>query len=231
MYKNSIMKKVGVLGGGIQGCCIALLLNKLNYDVTIIDQLDDIMSGASLNHEGKIHLGFVYAKDDTFQTGEKMMYSALYFSYYMEYLLEEQIDWNGMKSTKFQYLVPFDSLVTESEMEKYFNKLEILYKTILIENPHLSYLGEKPDKLFYKTEVPDSFDKTFFKACFQTEEVSISQNKLKIYIKNALERKGINLILNECIANINKSDNIFYVKTNNDIYKYDIVVNCLWDEY
>ena len=50
------MMEALVLGGGIQGCCIALMLRKHDYDVKIIDKSTDIFNRASLNQEGKIHM-------------------------------------------------------------------------------------------------------------------------------------------------------------------------------
>ena len=224
------MDKVGILGAGLQGCCMALLFNKLGYDVTLIDQATDIMTRASANQEGKIHMGFVYSNDTSFETGKKMMLSALHFSHCIEYLLDYKINWGELKSTKFIYLVPHDSLVSNDKLEEYFNKLQDLYIKILTDEPYLSYLGEKPEKIFHKIPVPNDVDNTFFKYCFQTEEVAISQNVLKDHIKNTLISKGVKLNLNECILNVNRSSNIrFNVKTNKNIYQYEKVVNCLWE--
>ena len=45
------------------GCCLALDLVQKGYEVDLIDAAETPMTGASLNNEGKIHLGFVYASD------------------------------------------------------------------------------------------------------------------------------------------------------------------------
>ena len=74
------MKKALVLGGGIQGCCIALMLEKQGYEVNLVDKNKDIINRASLNQEGKIHLGFVYGLDSSLKTGKKLLLDALYFA-------------------------------------------------------------------------------------------------------------------------------------------------------
>ena len=87
------MKKALVLGGGIQGCCIALMLRKHGYEVNLIDKSKDILNRASLNQEGKIHLGFVYGADASLKTGKSLLLNALYFAPYLEYLLDEKVNW------------------------------------------------------------------------------------------------------------------------------------------
>lgn len=222
-------KKVGVLGAGIQGCCTALLLHKYGYSVSLIDQASDIMMRASANQEGKIHMGFVYSNDQSFSTGKKMMIDALHFSHSMEYLLDKKINWNEMKSEKFIYLVPYDSLVNIGQLEEYFTKLENLYQKLLYKNPHLSYLDEKPEKIFHKKDVPADIDRSFFKHCFQTEEVALSQPILKQYIKEALEIKKIHLVFNTYITKVNHIDGEYEIVTDKETYKFHKVFNCLWE--
>ena len=48
---------VGVLGGGLQGCCVALTLAERGVKVTLFDKNDTLLSRAAVANEGKIHLG------------------------------------------------------------------------------------------------------------------------------------------------------------------------------
>jgi 2-polyprenyl-6-methoxyphenol hydroxylase-like FAD-dependent oxidoreductase len=59
---------IAVLGAGLQGTCIALELARRGFDVDLLDQDLEPLNRASLRNEGKIHLGFVYAKDATLRT-------------------------------------------------------------------------------------------------------------------------------------------------------------------
>lgn len=228
LFDKKIIRNVCVMGAGIQGCCCALMLKKCGYNVSIIDKECDIMTQASANQEGKIHMGFVYSNDSTFKTGMKIMNDALHFSYQMENLLEMKIDWNEIKSTKFLYLVPGTSLVSEEQLDVYFGKLQELYTELLSSNPHLSYLGEKPLKIFQKRYIPDNLNKNFFKCCYETEEYAISQNTLKKYIDIKL-RKCIDLILNERIESVEHGDHKFKVITDKQVREFDLIVNCLWE--
>ena len=53
---------IAVLGAGLQGACIALELARRGHEVDLIDQDVQPLNRASLRNEGKIHLGFVYAR-------------------------------------------------------------------------------------------------------------------------------------------------------------------------
>src|SRR6476660_2025313 len=71
--------RVGVLGGGLQGCCTALALAERAAKVTLFDKNDALLSRAAVANEGKIHLGYMYAGDPTLSTAKTMMTGALSF--------------------------------------------------------------------------------------------------------------------------------------------------------
>ena len=47
---------VGVLGGGLQGCCVALALAERGAKVTLFDKNSELLSRAAVANEGKTHL-------------------------------------------------------------------------------------------------------------------------------------------------------------------------------
>src|SRR5262245_21825995 len=75
---------VGVLGGGLQGCCIALALAERKVRVTLFDKNDALLSRAAAANEGKIHLVYMYAGDPTLSTAKTMMAGALSFAPFLE---------------------------------------------------------------------------------------------------------------------------------------------------
>lgn len=76
--------RVGVLGGGLQGCCAALALAERGLDVTLFDRNDDLLTRAAVANEGKIHLGYMYAGDPTLATAKTMMKGAVAFGPFLE---------------------------------------------------------------------------------------------------------------------------------------------------
>ena len=76
--------RVGILGGGLQGCCTALALAERAAKVTLFDKNDSLLSRAGVANEGKIHLGYMYAGDPTLSTAKTMMAGALSFAPFLE---------------------------------------------------------------------------------------------------------------------------------------------------
>ena len=95
---------IGVLGGGLQGCCTALALAERNVRVTIFDKNDSLLSEAAVANEGKIHLGYMYAGDPTLSTAKTMMTGALAFAPFLERYL-------GRAATSFSVSVPATYIV------------------------------------------------------------------------------------------------------------------------
>jgi len=223
-------ESVGILGGGMQGCCMALLFKKLGFKVTIIDQAQSLISRASSNQEGKIHMGFIYANDNSCKTGFKLLNDCLHFTFCLEDLIDSTVQWETLKSKKFIYLVPHDSICSVDHLKHYFSKLQEKYESILNSEPHLSYLGQTPEIISYSIPVPNYIDTSNFQYCFQTEEVSVSQAILREIMLNKLAKKEINVILNTKVIGIRKQAAYHYqVTTSNGDQSFDFLVNCLWE--
>ena len=64
--------RVAVIGGGLQGVGIALELSVAARQSTLFEKRGELLTQASFNNEGKIHLGFVYAMDRNLATARLM---------------------------------------------------------------------------------------------------------------------------------------------------------------
>jgi hypothetical protein len=62
MSENSQVDVI-VVGGGIFGCLSAIELAKRNLSVRLIEQSPDLMQGATLNNQNRLHLGYHYPRD------------------------------------------------------------------------------------------------------------------------------------------------------------------------
>ena len=227
------MKKALVLGGGIQGCCIALMLKKHGYEVAIIEKSKDMLNRASLNQEGKIHLGFVYGLDASLKTSKKILLDALYFAPYLEYLLDEKVNWDQIKSSQFNYLVAKDSLLSSEQFEAYLQTLQSFYLECL-ENKKLTYLGKRPKRIYQKDSLPIQVNSDLFQSNFVTQEVAVHPLTLIKIIKNKILSSNISLYLNQCVMDASKTFKGYKVETysQNDgkrILESDLVFNCLWE--
>lgn len=232
--RTSQVKRVAVLGGGIQGCVMALMFARNGYDVTIYDKSNDIMNRASAYGEGKIHLGLVYSKDTTMKTAEHMMKSALRFGPYMEYLVGRKIDWDSLKSEAFTYLVPYSSLITPAEFEDFAAKLEHIYERLMVDDSELSYLGQKPPNLITRMEtLPSTVNASFFQAGFSSVEYALSPGGIKALLKEALVLQGVKTVFGRTVMDVKRNVNItlgnLRVVTNVSEHDFDVVVNCMWE--
>lgn len=227
-------KTVCVLGAGIQGVCVALMLQKHGFKVQLIDKNSDIINRASLTYEGKIHLGFVYGMDQTLQTGYKMIKDALHFAPYLDYLLENKQNWDEIKSKPNIYLVLQDSMLLPKVIDEYFEKLNFEFCENLL-NTKLHYLGVRTDSIYEKTIVPRYIESSLVQAAYKTIEVSVDQVGLKDLMKQKIfNTPSIQLFLKHEIVDIKRELGGFVVdcKQKNDqvtSFKSDIVVNCLWE--
>ena len=119
--------RVGVLGGGLQGCCIALALAARGIRVTLFDRNDRLLSRAAIANEGKIHLGYMYANDPGQSTARMMMRGALAFAPFLERHLELPADTMAL-SRPATYVVHRDSQRTVEEVSRYLVAVHALLR-------------------------------------------------------------------------------------------------------
>ena len=142
-------------------------------------------------------MGLEYANDPSMDTATYMLESAMRFAHYTEYLVNDKLDWNQLKSERLICLLPHTSHVTPHQFEEYGNKLGKIYENILLENPELTYLGERPPKvLLGATEIPKAVNASYITAAYQSIEVFIFQQIQRHYL-SGLENKGLPWILTE----------------------------------
>ena len=107
-----------------------------------------VLDRASLRNEGKIHLGFVYANDPSMQTSFLMLDTALQFADLVEGFVGREIDWARLKSRPFVYYVVHDSLVERAHVRAHYERIGIRYQELVAQDRSLTYLGERPERLF-----------------------------------------------------------------------------------
>src|ERR1700694_5439050 len=109
---------VAVLGGGLQGCCIALALADRGAKVALFDKNESLLSRAAIANEGKIHLGYMYAGDPSLSTARMMMQGALAFAPFFTRYLGLALD-RMTVSIPAVYLVHRDSQRGPEEIARY----------------------------------------------------------------------------------------------------------------
>lgn len=113
---------IAVLGGGIQGVCVALALAERGARVTLFERERGLLQRTSVVGEAKIHLGYVYAADPTPATVRRLTRGALAFSGLVSHWLECEPESIGV-SSPFKYIVHRDSAMPVSAVEQHFAKV------------------------------------------------------------------------------------------------------------
>jgi hypothetical protein len=237
--KSANKPSVLVLGAGIQGICVALALRCRGYLVTVIDQMPDLMLRTSLRNEGKIHLGFVYANDPSFQTSALLLNAALQFGPLLEDWLGMSIDWAKLTSSPFLYLIARDSMLAPDEICAHYERLQECLNERIASGERAVYLGndlrgknlwQPANAAVYKWFAPARVAE-----CVETVEVALSREPFRQLVKARLETMPeIETRYGHHIETIERRSNGFYVQgSRTDGTRWDesaeIVVNCLWD--
>ena len=114
--------RIAVLGGGIQGTCVALELALRGATVDIIEAGPAVMAGASRHNEGKIHLGYVYANDPSFRSADLQMRGAQAFQPLMRRWLGDEFDEVPI-STAFDYAVHQRSILSPDDLDETYREI------------------------------------------------------------------------------------------------------------
>lgn len=228
--------RIAVLGAGLQGACIALELARRGVRVELVEQDSVPLNRASLRNEGKIHLGFVYAKDSSFRTARTMLRGALTFRPLLSRWTAGAAD-RIEASVPFTYLVPKESFLSVRQLAAYYAGLQRLYEEEL-RTGEVDYLGARPARLWWT--LPEEAYAPFAAADnlqggFATMEASVSPEGTVAVLREALTaHPDIRLRTCHRVTDVTHGANGFRVEGHLPGGKAwrlecDQVVNALWD--
>jgi hypothetical protein len=227
-----VAKVAAVLGAGIQGCCAALALRQQGFRVRLYDKSRALMSRASINQEGKIHLGFVYARDESMVTARTMIEHALQFAPAVESLIGAPLDWEPHLSERFYCGIHRDSSLTLDEHFAHFDALDAIYREVS-EDGRLHYLGRRPRRIWSR-DTPFRFGGTSLAGAVQSEETAVEPDWMRDVIVAAVEEcPDIGPVLGHEVEHVERVGQGFGIRglSRGGAWKSaaDVVVNCLWE--
>jgi glycine/D-amino acid oxidase-like deaminating enzyme len=226
--------RVGVLGGGLQGCCVALSLAQHGVDVTLFDRNDKLLSRAAVANEGKIHLGYMYANDPSYSTARMMMQGALAFAPFFARHLGLPYD-SLTVSRPAAYVVHCDSQRTPEEVSQYISAVHALIRDASGEKGDTYFgrnLSEEP-RMWTAAQREAEFDPEVALAAFATPEVAIDPVALAEALRDRIGAdRQIEVRLNHEVLSVEDSDGLdISMDTSSGAVRerFDHVVNALWD--
>jgi glycine/D-amino acid oxidase-like deaminating enzyme len=226
--------RVGVLGGGLQGCCVALSLAQRGIDVTLFDRNDKLLSRAAVANEGKIHLGYMYANDPSYSTARMMMRGALAFAPFFAQHLGLPYD-SMTVSRPAAYVVHRDSQRTPDEVSHYIAAVHALIRDASGGRDDAYFgrdLSAQP-RMWTTAQREAEFDPEVALATFATPEVAIDPVALAQLLRDRISAdRRIDVRLNHEVLSVEDSDGLdvsMHASGRVVRERFDHVVNALWE--
>jgi glycine/D-amino acid oxidase-like deaminating enzyme len=225
--------RIAVVGGGLQGCAVALELARRGHAVELFDEQPNLMTGASRNSEGKIHLGYVYAADSSLRTARLMCRGAAAFGPLLRRWIGDAYDEISV-SQPFRYAVHRDSLLDGDALATTYHAISLLVREAF-ERP---WEGHDPDhdwahlRRLERDETSAYTDDVT--AVFETAEVAIDTEELAdAMAKAVLATDGILVRTWSRVMSAEPSTRRLTVLDESRglrlTGRFDHVVNCAWN--
>ena len=224
--------RVAVLGGGLQGCCVAMALASAGTQVDLYERNAALLSEASLRNEGKLHLGYVYAHDRSLQTARLMMRGAAAFAPLLRRWVGSGIDKLPI-SSRFHYVAHRDSLLSPDQIGHHLSRCCAFARDEI--EGEADYFGvdfrEPPSVMpAYRND----FDERTVARVFKTAEIAVDTEVMAATVRNGVDQyPNIRCILGADVTRVAADDrqaDVFFSIAGNAFHQsYDHVVNATWE--
>lgn len=224
--------RVAVLGAGLTGSLVALELVEAGHEVTLFDRQAQPFCGASLNCEGKVHLGYVYALDQSRRTALRMLRGAAVFRPLIARWTGEAL-FDRALSKPFLYAVPNDSLLPVAAIEAHFRAIAEAAQEMRA-GPAPGPDGRLDWESLPRATYGQTFDPDRIDAVLQTEERGLDVAELSGAIRAALAAAPRLLLRMGCqIERVSQVAGGYAVEGQEGDTalneRFPVVVNALWE--
>src|SRR5262245_47996852 len=228
--------RLAILGAGIAGVCAALELARRGHAVELYDENPEPLVRASQNNEGKIHLGLVYAKDDSLKTARTMILGAVNFMACLKRWIDlDQHD--AYVSSPYHYAVHRETMTDPDPPERHYDQCQRMLADACA-STGLSYVDGERRLLVEKLSTRDMealVDREYFLCVFRTSERAVDPRVVGDRLRAAVHADPrIRFIANARVFDAAWCDGTSLrvsFRVNGEEYSetYDQVVNTLWD--
>ena len=223
--------RVAVIGGGIQGSCVAMELADRGVEVDLIESRSRLMDGASRHTEGKIHLGFVYANDPTLKTADLMIRGAFSFAPLMRNWLGTAFE-DVPLSSAFDYVVHPDSLLPADDLESVYKELAVRIRRAQADGEYFDIEAPYQIGRLDRDEIRPRYGDVV-KDVFATQEIAVDPEPVaNLVAKTVSDDSGIVVKLGTAVTAVDSVARSLHVTgldgTERTLGPYDHIVNCSW---
>ena len=225
--------RVGVLGGGLQGCCIALALAERGAAVSLFDRNEQLLSRTAIGNEGKIHLGYMYANDPSYATARIMIQGAFSFAPFLARHLGVSVHALPV-SHPAAYVVHRDSQRTLEQASAYLRAVHAMVRAASSDSDRGYFSRDVSNELrqWSRSELEAQFDPGVALAAFDTPEVAIDPAWLAERVRGRIAGEPrIEVRSRHDILSV-EDDGLTVVSSalqRKQRDRFDHVVNALWD--
>ncbi len=221
-----------VVGGGLAGCTAALELEAAGADVVVLDAGPSLMQGASRFNEGKVHLGYVYANDDSERTLRLMLAGAMEFAAILDRHLPVPL--RGLPvSPPFDYAVHPATMVPPSDLARRYRRIETEMERLGVHGAHDDYLGLERVRQLRRCatdeQLPPALGADACIAAFATEERAVEPFAVADGVIAAVERSRIDVRCSVVVDAVERINGRYWAVTAlGRIGPFDSVINASW---
>jgi glycine/D-amino acid oxidase-like deaminating enzyme len=214
------------------GVSTAIFLARRGYDVTLYEEMDDALSGASRWNEGRIHLGYVYGADTTLNTAKRLLPGGLSFKPLVEELLEERIA-PSVTQGDDRFLVHRKSVIAAEPLEANLRAINDLVRSHPDAGTYLEDASNARIHRMSEAELRGITDSPDIAAGFRVMERSIETQWLCDRLLDVVAhtprltlRTGAKVL---SATPVGAEDGRWHVVTLDDSETFDFVVNTSWN--
>lgn len=234
-YSDEEILRIAILGGGGAGVCTALELASHQHHVDIYEQDAEPVQRASRINEGKIHQGFLYAKDASLRTARTMAHGALNFTACLSRWIDIGPDILNL-STPFIYAVHTDTMLNVDSLRRHFTSCCSILGELQAASG-LRYLDRDEPANFQQLAQRDIeciLNPETITAAFITSERSVDARRIAGRLREAvLAEPRVSFIGGARVVDVERHDGRYLVSFNDGEPQrsgpYDHVVNALWE--
>jgi hypothetical protein len=212
---------------------VAIDLAAAGIHVDLFDRNGSCMTQASLKNEGKIHLGYVYAKDSSLRSAETMVAGAAVFAPLLEEWLETPISHLG-RSMPFNYAVHRSGMLSAEEFESHLNRTHAVVVETIGRHDYFGVDIRRPPERLPPSLLEDDYDPAVVEAVYRTNEISIDPAALAAAVHSRVSSDPlISSVFDSEVHGARVEGRRVAVDFTSGgartSIEYDQVVNALWD--